>query len=235
MVEYGRRCVIMNKKNSLKKAEQLERREERRLLKEYAYLEKLKHEITQRNRSVATTLATKIRGFESKIERIHNRILETLKAVKADGLERKDEKKLEQIEEDINLFKEDLKKRVSGYKSELNEYINQERWDELECCIIDNLKQDIKDWLSLDKKLIEFEQEAISDIAKEEKFGEHMIEYAETVGTVYEKPEPESTIEITIVGSSKDKLPQGKSKKEIIEDMKKQLSDAHRYKLRKKR
>lgn len=169
MVEYGRRCVIMNKKNSLKKAEQLERREERHLLKEYAYLEKLKHEITQRNRSVATKLANKIRGFESKIERIHNRILETLKAVKAEDLERKDEKKLGQIEEDINLFKEDLKKRVAGYKSELNEYIDQERWDELECCIIDNLKQDIKDWLSLDKKLIEFEQGTISDITKEDE------------------------------------------------------------------
>lgn len=237
MVEYGRRCVIMNKKNSLEQAEQLERREERRLLKEYSYLEKLKHEITQRNRFAATKLATKIRGFESKIERIHNRILETLKAVKAEGLERKDEKKLEQIEEDINLFKEDLKKRVSGYKSELNEYINQERWDELECCIIDNLKQDIKDWLSLDKKLIEFEQETILDSKKEEKkkFEEHMTEYGETVGTIDDKPEPESKIEITIVGSTKDKLPQGKSKKEIIEDMKKQLSDAQRYKFRKKR
>ena len=157
----------MNKKNSLKKAEHLERREERRLLAEYAYLEKLKHEITQRNRSVSTKLANKIRGFESKIERIHTRILETLKTIKAEGLEQKDEKKLGQIEDEINLFKEDLKKRVSGYKSELNEFINQERWDELECCIIDNLKQDIKDWLSLDKKLIEFEQETISDIKKE--------------------------------------------------------------------
>jgi len=154
----------MNKKNSLKKAEELERREEKRLLKEYAYLEELKHEITQRNRSVANKLANKIRGFESKVERIHTRILETLEAIKAEGLELKDEKKLGQIEEDINTFKDDLKNRVSGYKSELNEYINQERWDELECCIIDNLKQDIKDWLSLDKKLIEFEQEIISDI-----------------------------------------------------------------------
>jgi len=41
------------------------------------------------------------------------------------------------------------------------------------------------------------------------------------MGAIDEKPEAESKIEVTIVGSSKDKLPQGKSKKEIIEDIKK--------------
>ena len=54
------------KKNSLKKTEELERRKERRLLKENAYLEKLKYEIYQKNKSVAHKLANKIRGFESR-------------------------------------------------------------------------------------------------------------------------------------------------------------------------
>lgn len=48
-----------------------------------------------------------------------------------------------------------------------------------------------------------------------------MTEYGTTAGTIDEKTEPVSKIEITIVGSLKYKLPQGKSKKEIIEDIKK--------------
>ena len=61
-----------------------------------------------------------------------------------------------------------------------------------------------------------------------------MTGYGETKSTINKKPEGESKIEITSAKSSKDKSPKDKSKKEIIGDMKKQLSNACRYISRKK-
>ncbi len=56
-------------------------------------------------------------------------------------------------------------------------------------------------------------------LKKIKKFEEQLIEYGKKMGAINKKLEAESRIEITMVGSSMGKLPKGKSKKGIIEDM----------------
>lgn len=151
----------MIKKRDIKKIERLEIKEERELLRESAYLTKLKEDIRKRNKTAAAKIAKKIESYEFRLERSHKRVLEYLKALKAEDLVEDAAKRLDKIEEDINFYREDLLEVASRDDEKLREFAEQEKWDELAENVIKNLKRDIEGWLALDKKLIEFEKKLI--------------------------------------------------------------------------
>lgn len=153
----------MTKNQDLKRTERIEIKEEKRLIREYNYLNKLKEDIKKKNFTDAHRIATKLEGYESKLERFHNRVLDSLDILKSEGLNGDTAQKLDEIENDINLFREDIQKGISINDGTIEALISQNDWDELANYVIENLKQDIKTWLALDKKLIELEEEIIKN------------------------------------------------------------------------
>ena len=152
---------ILNKNEDIKRTERIEIKEEKRLIREYNYLNKLKEDIKKKNFTDAHRIAKKLEGYESKLERFHNRVLDSLEILKSEGLTGDAAQKLDEIENDINLFREDIQKGISINDGKIETLINQNNWDELENYVIENLKQDIKTWLALDKKLIKLEEEIV--------------------------------------------------------------------------
>ena len=151
----------MIKNDDLRKTERIEIKEEKRLIREYNYLNRLKEDIKKKNIADAHRIAKKLEGYESKLENIHNRVLDSLKVLKSSDLNEDNAKYLDEIENDINLFLKDIKKGISIDDGKIEALVNQDDWDELTEYIIENLKQDIKTWLDLDKKLIELEKKLV--------------------------------------------------------------------------
>ena len=148
-------------KDLIKNIEKLEIREEKYLQREYHYLNKLHNDIIKKNKGAADKIIKRVESYGVKLERIHRRVFEALEALKTEGHKGDVANKLQKIENEINYYREDFENKTSRDTRELEELINLQMWDEVVEYVINNLKQDIKTWLALDKKLIELEEEII--------------------------------------------------------------------------
>jgi hypothetical protein len=151
----------MTKNGDLQRTEEIELKEERRLIKEYNYLNKLKQDILRKDFSDAHRIARKIESYELKLERFHNRVLDSIEILKEENLSKDTAEKLDKIENDIKLFRENLHEEISKKDGKIENLMTQNNWDELANYVIENLKEDIKIWIALDKKLIELEEELV--------------------------------------------------------------------------
>lgn len=141
---------------------QLKVREERELLREYAYLNKLKEYVKSRNVTAAARIASRIQRYEMRLERTHRRVLRNLEELRTDDLDREALERIKRIEDDISFYLTDINSMASRNEARIVELVNTKEWEELEHFTIKNMKRDIRRWLEIDKAIIEVEDHLLS-------------------------------------------------------------------------
>ena len=152
----------MQANDKIERMRELEVREERELLREYAYLNKLRHYVNERNVTAATKLATRIQRYEDRLERTHRRVMGYLEDMRADDMDPDAVEMMRRIEDDVAFYMMDINNMASVDEARLLELVDAEDWEELRHFTIKNLKRDIKRWLEIDRALIELENHILS-------------------------------------------------------------------------
>jgi hypothetical protein len=140
-----------------------ETREERELLREYAYLNKLKRYVRERNKTAAAKIVNRIQRYEDRLERVHQRVLDNLEDLRRDNLPENGLERIQGIEVDVGYFMEDFRTMASRDEARLKEMVEDEMWEDLERYAIRCLKRDITRWLEIDRTLIDLEVDVLSE------------------------------------------------------------------------
>jgi hypothetical protein len=140
-----------------------EEKEEKWLLNEYYYLERLKRKAKSKDENAGRSLARKLGRSERKLEVVHKKVLNLLHLLIIGYPKYSD--KVKKIESSVNVFSADLKKELSALGGEVTQLIKDKKWDELADSVIAKIEKDIKGWEALDEEVVKLEVK----LAKKEK------------------------------------------------------------------
>ncbi len=153
----------MTNNAAVKKLIESELREERELIKEYAYLKKLEEFVDGRNERGAVRVLDRIRRYEKRLERAHRHVLYFLEELRLEGLNDDVIDRFERIEADIGYFIADFNHMTEGSEEKLRQMVENEVWEDLERYVIGNLEMDINRWLEIDRALLDLEMDMLLD------------------------------------------------------------------------
>jgi hypothetical protein len=139
------------KKKKLKKAAHLVKAEEKWLIKEYYFLEKLKVNVKKKNHKAGEKLAHRMAVYEPRLEKAHKRVLNILEYL--ENMQPELYEQVNKIEVDIEIFRADVIKELSRFKGKLTRLFNKKDWEKLVNEVIIRLERDIRGWDVLDKKM----------------------------------------------------------------------------------
>ena len=151
----------MSQDATVKRLIESELREERELIKEYAYLKKLEELVEGRKETAALRVLSRVRRYERRLERAHRHVLYMLEEIEQERLPPEVVERIYNIERDLEFYIEDFERMTSSDDMQLRELIENRAWDELERYVIGNLEMDISRWLEIDGILLDLELDCV--------------------------------------------------------------------------
>ena len=153
--------IHMSQDATVKRLIESELREERELIKEYAYLKKLEELVEGRKETAALRVLSRVRRYERRLERAHRHVLYMLEEIEQERLPPEVVERIYNIERDLEFYIEDFERMTSSDDMQLRELIENRAWDELERYVIGNLEMDISRWLEIDGILLDLELDCV--------------------------------------------------------------------------
>ena len=162
----------MTVKKDFNKAEKLEKREAKWLKGESSYISNFRDAIKNRDNKKAKNIIKRLVKYQEVLERYHIRVLRAIIILEEDFPHIYFKESIEQYKNKIHnlyidserYFKKDYGS-IAKFSTQLNSYVDDNKWKELSNALI-IIEKSIRDWISLDKQLIEFEKKMYEQRSK---------------------------------------------------------------------